>query len=481
MPFGVWVDALDAYVAAQDPGEATSWDAALLAELAGVLPSLRRAGDADHGVADERYRAHRAMRELLERLAADQPLVLVLDDLHWSDTRLARADRRAAAPRARRARCCSRSPSGPARRRSGCPPPWPCPRCSGSSSSPLDEARGGRAARRGRRRRRWPPSTGTGAATRSTSSSSRARATRGRLPAASTAAATATARPACPPRSRRRWPSELESLPDGRARACSTAPRWRASRSSPTSPPRSPSSRQADGLDALDDLLALDLVRPTAGAAPLRLPPSARAPGGLRVDARRLAARRPRARGRGAGGPRRGRRPSAPTTSSSRPRRATRRRSSCCWRPAMPPPRARPPRRRAGSRRRCGCCPRPTRERQVDLRVALASALRSLGRAGALPRDAAGGVELLPAEDAARRVELTALCAAVEHWQGRHEDAHRRLSRAWEELPDRAHGGRGRAADRAGGRRPLRAGLRAGRRDGPRGARDRARGSATAR
>jgi ATP/maltotriose-dependent transcriptional regulator MalT len=36
-----------------------------------------------------------------------------------------------------------------------------------------------------------------------------------------------------------------------------------------------------------------------------------------------------------------------------------------------------------------------------------------------------------------RRLELTALCAAVEHWQGRHEDAHRRLARAWEDLPDR--------------------------------------------
>jgi DNA-binding NarL/FixJ family response regulator len=35
-------------------------------------------------------------------------------------------------------------------------------------------------------------------------------------------------------------------------------------------------------------------------------------------------------------------------------------------------------------------------------------------------------------------VELTAQCASVEHWQGRHEDAHRRLIRAWEDLPDRS-------------------------------------------
>ncbi len=33
----------------------------------------------------ERYRSHRAVRELLELLASAQPLVLVLDDLHWAD------------------------------------------------------------------------------------------------------------------------------------------------------------------------------------------------------------------------------------------------------------------------------------------------------------------------------------------------------------------------------------------------------------
>ena len=33
----------------------------------------------------ERYQAHRAVRELLERLAAPKPLVLVLDDVHWAD------------------------------------------------------------------------------------------------------------------------------------------------------------------------------------------------------------------------------------------------------------------------------------------------------------------------------------------------------------------------------------------------------------
>jgi ATP/maltotriose-dependent transcriptional regulator MalT len=43
---------------------------------------------------------------------------------------------------------------------------------------------------------------------------------------------------------------------------------------------------------------------------------------------------------------------------------------------------------------------------------------------------------LPPGADAAR-VELTAMCAAVEHWQGRHPEAHRRLTAAHEDLRDR--------------------------------------------
>jgi predicted ATPase len=44
MPFGVWVDALDAYVASQDLAGHESWDEGLAAELGQVLPSLRTAG-----------------------------------------------------------------------------------------------------------------------------------------------------------------------------------------------------------------------------------------------------------------------------------------------------------------------------------------------------------------------------------------------------------------------------------------------------
>jgi ATP/maltotriose-dependent transcriptional regulator MalT len=82
VPFWVFADALDEYVQALEPRRLAGLDDAVRAELATVLPSL--GGAAATGQA-ERYRAHRAVRELLELLAAAKPLVLVLDDLHWAD------------------------------------------------------------------------------------------------------------------------------------------------------------------------------------------------------------------------------------------------------------------------------------------------------------------------------------------------------------------------------------------------------------
>ena len=74
--------------------------------------------------------------------------------------------------------------------------------------------------------------------------------------------------------------------------------------------------------------------------------------------------------------------------------------------------------------------------RQVSTRIALASALRAIGELERCREILLETIELLEAEDDARRIELTAWCAAVEHWLGRHEDAHARLLRAWEELSD---------------------------------------------
>jgi DNA-binding CsgD family transcriptional regulator len=84
LPFWVFVDALDEYVQSLEPRRLDSLGEETLAELGHVLPSAHATG-ADAGRDDERYRTHRAVRRLLEVMAATKPLVLLLDDLHWAD------------------------------------------------------------------------------------------------------------------------------------------------------------------------------------------------------------------------------------------------------------------------------------------------------------------------------------------------------------------------------------------------------------
>jgi len=87
LPFSVFVDALDEYVAGLEPGRLAVLDGAVRAELAHVFPSLSAlAGNQEVAPQHERYRSHRAVRALLEHLAQTQPLVLVLDDFHWADS-----------------------------------------------------------------------------------------------------------------------------------------------------------------------------------------------------------------------------------------------------------------------------------------------------------------------------------------------------------------------------------------------------------
>ena len=85
LPFWIFVDALDEYVAGLDPRRLASLEDDVRAELALVFPSLADFAQASRpALVDERYRAHRAVRELIERLAT-RPLVLLLDDVHWAD------------------------------------------------------------------------------------------------------------------------------------------------------------------------------------------------------------------------------------------------------------------------------------------------------------------------------------------------------------------------------------------------------------
>ena len=82
----VFVEAIDEYVAGLEARRLEALEDEVRAELARVLPAFSRfepvrAGAYQH----ERYRSHRAVRELLERLTMSGPLVLMLDDLHWAD------------------------------------------------------------------------------------------------------------------------------------------------------------------------------------------------------------------------------------------------------------------------------------------------------------------------------------------------------------------------------------------------------------
>ncbi|MDX6719997.1 MAG: hypothetical protein QOJ63_2251, partial [Solirubrobacteraceae bacterium] len=86
MPFGVWVDALEDHVCSIGEQELERLAGERVEELARILPCLRGTRR-PRGAAlyDERYRAHRAVRFLIERLAAQRPVVVALDDLHWAD------------------------------------------------------------------------------------------------------------------------------------------------------------------------------------------------------------------------------------------------------------------------------------------------------------------------------------------------------------------------------------------------------------
>ena len=86
LPFWVLVDALDEYVASLEPRRIDAIDDDVLGELASIFPAVTpRAANRAAMVPQERYRIYRAVRELLERLTATKPLVLVLDDVHWAD------------------------------------------------------------------------------------------------------------------------------------------------------------------------------------------------------------------------------------------------------------------------------------------------------------------------------------------------------------------------------------------------------------
>jgi DNA-binding CsgD family transcriptional regulator/tetratricopeptide (TPR) repeat protein len=87
LPFGLFVDALDAYLASLDPHALDRLSMDRLGALAAVFPALHAIDSSVDRPATttERFVVHHAVRDLMERLAAGRPVVLLLDDLQWAD------------------------------------------------------------------------------------------------------------------------------------------------------------------------------------------------------------------------------------------------------------------------------------------------------------------------------------------------------------------------------------------------------------
>src|SRR3954468_4218807 len=77
IPFALAVAALDEHAGTLHPTRVE----ALGPVLGAVLPSIGPGVPASA----ERFRYHRALRALVELLARERPLALILDDLHWAD------------------------------------------------------------------------------------------------------------------------------------------------------------------------------------------------------------------------------------------------------------------------------------------------------------------------------------------------------------------------------------------------------------
>ena len=417
-PFSVWADALDAYVAAQQL-ELPAAD-----DLAEILPSMRRADATRSALADDRYRAHRAMRDLLDLLAGDRPVVLALDDLHWSDPAsidlvaallrrrseaavlLVLAFRPGQAPQplvaALASQAVQRIALAPLSERDSAQLLGDA--ASGPAASAIYERAGGNPFYLEQLARVAPGDVAAGDAD-------------GAIPAAVAASLA----------------EELASLQADERALLEGA----AVAGEPFEPDLAAAIGELSldaGLDALDALLARDLLRPTTVPRRFRFrhPLVRRAVYDATRGGWRLAAHARAARALGDRG-------AAPTELAHHVERSAGQGDEQAIALLSAAGAATAPRAPAAAARwfeaALRLLPAADVERQVELRVSLASAQRSL-ELESCHATLLEAMELLPAA-ATRRVELTALCAAVEHWLGRHDDAHRRLLRAWEELPDR--------------------------------------------
>jgi DNA-binding NarL/FixJ family response regulator len=415
-PFSVWIDALDAYAVAQDLPANDAWNDALAAELGPVLPSLA-VSNGRGTIPDERYRTHRAVRSLLGVLSEDRPLVVVLDDLHWSDS----ASLELLAALVRR-----------------------------ELTAPVLLALGYRSGH---------------SDTRLAATVSAARVERVRLGLLSEAEAaqmlTDLSAPAAAAIYRQAGgnpfylrqlgrSSDGGSLPASLAgaiaeelEALSESSRAMLNGAAVSGEPFEPDLAAAvagigddEGLDALDDLLQREIVRATdlprrfVFRHPLvRQTVYESAGGGWRLAAHRRADAE--LASRGASAAERARHVEQAAVQGDEDSIALLLEAGDAAAPRAPS---------AASRWYAAALrllPADDRPRQVSVREALAGALRAAGDLELCRSTILEAIPLLEPDEVDRGVALTALCAAVEHWQGRHDEAHRRLTRAWQAITNK--------------------------------------------
>lgn len=428
-PFSPFADALDAYVAAQDLTDHQGWNDELAHELAGILPGLVGTGDGA-SLAEDRYRAHRAIRRLLEILAAEQPLVLVLDDLHWSDRAsleliAALMRRNPAAPVLFALSC--RTAQMPERLRAALADPA-VHRISLAPLSREDAAA-------------MLPGLAPGALTELYAHAGGnpfylEQLARGGGPPSPTRAGAARA-------------LRLEGVPVAVAAsladelaALDPVPRRLLDGAAIAGEPFEPDLATAiaelepgEGLTALDALLAADLVRPTEQPRrfAFRHPLVRRAVyeailGGSKVAGHTRAAAALAQRGGTAA--ERARHVAVSAVRGDEDAIALLVDAAAATRARAPAAAAR------WLDVALTLTPADDRERQIAVRLALADAQRALGRLDACRTTLLETVALLPADDAEQRADVIARCAAVEHWMGRHAEAHERLTAASEALAE---------------------------------------------
>jgi ATP/maltotriose-dependent transcriptional regulator MalT len=427
LPFSVLVDALDAYVVSHDLRDREAWDADLERELRQILPSLGRNGAGSGEVADERYRTHRALRRLLAMIAEERPLVLVLDDLHWSDGASAEVIsaliRRQLPPRT--LLVLGFRPGRAAERLAGA---LADPRVTRLVLGQLSESEATTMLGRG------DPEVAK-AIYRLAGGNPFYLEQLGR-PGVSGAFLRASdgATIGVPPAVGAAIAGELLSLPRA-ARLFLDAAAIAGEPFEPDLAAAIAELPEGDALAALDDLLGLDIVRPTDVPRRfifrhplLRQAVYESTGGGWRLAAHARAAAALAAAGR------------PPAERAHHVEHSARPGDGEAIEVLLEAGRAAIGRAPATAARWFGAAlrllPSAEVERQVAVRVELASARRSSGDLEGCRAALLEATALLGPDAAARRVELTALTAAVEHWQGHHADAHRRLQRAWEELPE---------------------------------------------